>query len=129
MAEIAGYGGDVKMSSNAVPGMDNWTITYTADTHEVTDFADAGVKAYVAGGTGWSGTVSGKYQDTSAAATLYNTTYKPGVSKTAKFYFSASSAHLATGTIIFTGWDFATGIDGAITATFNFQGTGGLTIS
>ncbi|MDD5510914.1 MAG: hypothetical protein PHI12_08890 [Dehalococcoidales bacterium] len=45
-----------------VDGIKSWSLDYTADTLETTDFGDAGVKSYIIGGAGWSGTFEG-YKD------------------------------------------------------------------
>jgi hypothetical protein len=42
-----------------VDGVKSWTIDYTADTLETTDFGSAGVKEYIIAGSGWSGTFEG----------------------------------------------------------------------
>lgn len=134
MAEFAGYNGNFKLHASlskaassvitAVGGINNWTVNYTGDAHETTDFVNAGVKTYVAGGTGWAGTATGYY----SSAVSYNATYKPGTDFTMKAGISASSTNYALGNIIITGIGFGTGVDGAITVNFDFQGNGALTI-
>lgn len=42
-----------------VDGIKSWSLDYTADTLETTDFGDAGVKSFIIGGSGWSGTFEG----------------------------------------------------------------------
>jgi len=135
MAEIAGYGGDFQYNaaiaspqsnaSTTLKGINNWTISYTADTHEITDFSDAGVKAYLGGLSGWTGTIAGLYD--SADATVYNSTIAPGNDIACRFETSAASKDM-TGVGLITGMSFTTGIDGAVTTNISIQGTGGLVI-
>ena len=134
MAEFAGYNGNFKLHASlsqshsavvtVVGGINTWTVNYAGEAHEVTDFANAGVKAYVAGGTGWNGTATGYY----SSAVSYNATYKPGTDFTMKAGLSASSTNYCLGNIIITGIGFGTAVDGAITVNFDFQGNGALTI-
>lgn len=135
MAEFAGYNGNFRLNTSiavghgsvttAVGGINTWTINYAGDAHETTDFVDAGVKTYVAGGTGWNGTATGYY----SSAVAYNTTYKPGTDHAMKAGFNASSANYVFGVIYITGVGFGTGVDGAVTVNIDFQGTGALTIA
>ena len=133
MAEHAGYGGNFYLHATpgtsigavttVVAGINNWTVNYTADVHETTDFADAGVKTYVAGCTGWAGTATGFYDSTVS----YNATYKPGENFTARLEMTSSKELL--GNIIMTGIDFGTAVSGAVTVNFTFQGYGAVTIA
>jgi hypothetical protein len=43
-----------------IAGIDTWSIDYTANTEETTDFSDAGVEAHIPTTTGWSGSFDGK---------------------------------------------------------------------
>jgi len=132
MAEVAGYGGAFEYDATAgstpatvLKGINNWTVSYTGDALETTDFANAGVKTYIAGPTGWTGTISGYYDSSSTA--VYNSTIAPG--NTIAVEFTMASAHDMQGTAIVTGLSFTTGIDGAITANLEFQGYGALAIT
>jgi len=132
MAEKAGYGGKFEYHASSsgspatvVKGIGNWTVNYQADAHETTDYANAGVRVFVAGGTSWTGTISGYYDSSSAA--VYNATINPGTAIACRFETSTASKDM-TGVGIVTGMSFTTGIDGAITANLSIQGTGTLTI-
>lgn len=132
MGELAGYGGNfyvnatVGKSSPAsittvVAGIKNWTVSYTADAHEITDFANT-ERAYIPGLVGWTGTAAGLYN----SSVSYNATYKPGQDFSARFDMGSSKEII--GDIIITGANYGTDTDGAITVDFAFQGTGALTI-
>lgn len=53
--EIAGKGGSLTCD-NLTVGVKSWTLNLVGDVHEITDYDDAGVKKYLAGCDGWSGT-------------------------------------------------------------------------
>jgi predicted secreted protein len=116
MAHSAGKSGQVDTGS-AVSGIKSWTLDYTADTIESTDFADAGVKTYVVGGSGWSGTFEG-YKD--------GTPQTIGASITLKLYEVAAGPYW-TGTAFITGVSASTANDGIVSYSYTFQGTGALT--
>ena len=123
MAELAGHGGTMQYdasssasASTTLAGINNWTVNYTGDALETTDFADVGVKTYIAGPTGWTGTAAGYYDSTVAHSSM-------------SLRFEMKSAKSMTGIGIVTGVSFTTGIDGAVTTNFEFQGTAGLTIA
>jgi hypothetical protein len=100
-----------------VDGIKSWTLDYNADTLETTDFADAGVKSYIIGGSGWAGTFEG---------------YKDGVPLSL-----GTSIILALGESLTPGQQwigdaFITGIspsvshDGIVSYSYTFQGSGAL---
>lgn len=129
MAELAGHGGDMKYdasssasASTVLAGINNWTVSYTGAALETTDFANVGVKTYVAGPTGWTGTAAGYYD-----STVSHSSIAPG--DTVSLRFEMKSAKSMKGIGIVTGVSFTTGIDGAVTTNFDFQGTASLTIT
>lgn len=120
MAEIVGKNARVKAGGTKLAGIRDWSIDYTADTVETTDFDDSGHKTFLAGLDGWSGSFSGFGQpgwDTNAAV---GTTYS------GSFYVSASTGYCYSGQIIITGASPAAAVDGQNTVAYTFQGTGAL---
>ena len=104
-----------------VSGMKSWTIDYTADALETTDFADVGVKSYIAGLSGWSGSFEG-YKDGAPDLT-------PGTSYILHLRESAATAtQVYTGTVIITGLHGSASVDGIVTQSYDFQGTGALNV-
>jgi predicted secreted protein len=116
MAHISGKSGQIDTGS-AVSGIKSWTLDYTVDMLETTDFADAGVKTYVAGGSRWSGSFEG-YKD-GVPQTI-------GASITLKLYEVAAGAYW-TGTAFITGVSSSAAVDGIVAYSYTFQGTGALT--
>ncbi len=120
MAHISGKAGQVDAAS-AVTGIKSWTLDYTADTLETTDFADAGVKTFVIGGSGWSGSFEG---------------FKDGVplpiagnAVTIKLYESQAANQFWTGSAFIVGIHPATAHDGIVTYSYDYIGTGALTVA
>jgi len=115
MAHLSGKDGSVDTGS-AVSGIKSWTLDYTTDALETTDFADAGVKSYIVGGSGWSGSFEG---------------YKEGAPQTEGSSVSLQLNEYSTttywsGTALITGTHVTTSHDGVVSVSYNFQGTGAL---
>jgi len=98
-------------------GIKSWSLDYTADTLEVTDFDDNGIKSYIAGGSGWSGSFEG---------------FKEGVPLGigSEVYLTFGESETAyqnwIGKVIITGAHPQTSHDGIVTYAYDFQGTGEL---
>ena len=116
MAHISGKNGVVTVAGAAATGIKAWSLDYTVDTLESTDFADAGVKAYVLGGSGWAGSFDG-YKDGAPIT----------IATTATAVFKESATGTWTGDILLTGIHPNVSFDGIVTYSYDFQGTGALT--
>ena len=116
MAEVHGKSGSITFT-NLTLGVKSWGLSYDGDVAEITDFGDAGVKAYIAGGTGWTATATGNHDVGNTAA--------PGDS--ASLTLTVTSGKTYSGTAIMTGLAVAENHDGVVEATYAFQGTGALT--
>jgi|SRR3990167_8645233 len=100
-------------------GLKSWTLDYTADTLETTDFADAGVKSYIIGGSGWSGAFEG-FKDgvpLGIGSEVYLTLGE-----------SATASQNWIGKVIITAAHPITASDGIVTYSYDFQGTGALQV-
>ena len=121
MAVISGRYGSVTYTSGQTT-IKSWALNQTVDLYDSTNFDDStGGKSYVAGFTGWSGTFEGFYATGNSAI--------PGDSATVILRTSTGITGLFTGTALITGMDVVTGVDGLITQSYSFQGTGALTTS
>lgn len=114
MAHLAGKSGYVDTAS-AVSGIKSWTLDYVTDVLETTDFADAGVKSYIVGPSGWSGSFEG-YKDGAPQT--------QGASVTLKLYESATAYW--SGTALIIGTHPSVSYDGVVSVSYDFQGTGSL---
>jgi len=115
MAKIAGKDGSVDTGS-AVAGIKSWTLDYTTDALETTDFAAAGVKSYIVGGSGWSGSFEG-YKDGGPQT--------EGSSVTLTLYEYSSTTYWQ-GTALIVGTHETVSHDGVVSVSYDFQGTGAL---
>ena len=127
MAHLAGKSGAVYSTTTGgtatgaavVAGMKSWTLDYTTEAIESTDFADVGVKAYIAGLSGWAGSFEG-YKDGAPGLTV-------GTSYILHLREGTLTTERYTGTAIITGLHGSASIDGVVTQGYDFQGTGALT--
>ena len=101
-----------------IDGIKSWTLDYTSDTLEATDFDDAGIKAYIIGGSGWSGSFEG-YKDTTPLGIGSEVYLVLGESTTAYQNW--------IGKVIITACHPTTDISGIVSYSYDFQGTGELT--
>lgn len=117
MGHISGKAGQVDTGS-AVSGIKSWTLDYIVDALETTDFADAGVRSYVGGCSGWSGSFEGYKEGTPQAIT--------GNEITLTLYEETGAGNW-TGNAILTAVHATTSFDGVVSYSYDFQGTKGLT--
>ncbi len=123
MAHIHGKGGDLAIDGGAsTTGARNWTLDYTGDPVDVTDYANAGVKAFIAGQTGWTGS----FEVVKDGAPPHSM----NASVTFDFEEIQDDASATwTGASIITGISVTTPIDGAVSYSYTIQGTGVLTVA
>jgi len=118
MAHVSGKTGNVSTGAN-VTGIKSWSIDYSADALETTDFADAGVRTYIAGCTGWSGSFEGEKDGVPQGI---------GSEITLTLYETSTANQLWTGNCLITRVSATSSADGKPTYTYDFQGTGALTV-
>ncbi len=127
MSHLAGKSGAVYSTTaggtatqtTIVAGMKSWTVDYVIDAMDSTDFADVGVKSYIAGLSGWSGSFEG-YKDGAPGLTV-------GTSYVLHLNESTTTTQRYTGTAIITGLHGSASLDGIVAIGYDFQGTGPLT--
>ena len=71
---ITGTGGAVKLNTNKVAEISNWSLDLGADDVEITSFDSNGWKEYLAGLKEWSGSIEGnlKTDDTNGQKAILN---------------------------------------------------------
>jgi hypothetical protein len=120
MAKSSGKNGYVEATASKILGIKDWTLDYTIDPLETTDFNASGCATYITGIARWSGSFSG-YKD----GTLQ------GIGTTAVSLILAVTSASTSG---FIGQAFITGIhsgnavDGVATIAYDYTGTGALTV-
>jgi predicted secreted protein len=120
MAHRAGKAGQVDWDNNEVTGIKSWTLDYTVDMLDTTDFGDSGVRSYLSGCSSWSGTFEGYKDGTPEDVTT-------GTACTLKLYETQETDEYWTGSAYITAVHPATSFDGIASYSYNFQGTGALT--
>ena len=121
MAHRAGTAGQVD-SPASVTGIRAWNLEYTVEMLDTTDFADAGVASYIPGITRWSGSFEGYKDGTPQALTT-------GASVTIKLYETQQANEFWTGQAFITAVRPVTDHDGIVSYSYDFQGTGALTVA
>lgn len=105
-------------AAKTIAGINTWSLDYTSDALETTDFGATGTKEYIVGGSGWSGSFAG---------------YKEGTPLSIGEIYGVELAESATitemwlGNIIITGVHPSVGFDGTVNYSYDFTGTGVLT--
>ena len=117
MAEIAGYGGVVEYATATPAGINNWTLSYVTDALETTDFQDSGLRTYIPGLRGWSGTFSGSRDGVPLAQTAL---------AYIELQVSTDATQLYTGSVLITNSTPTVAVDGVITISYDFTGSGAL---
>jgi len=117
---IAGKAGYVNTGS-LVAGIKSWTLDYTSDALETTDFADAGVKSYIVGGKGWSGSFEGYKEGVAQILTVI-------ASSPVTLSLYEDAVTFWTGSAIITGVHATTAHDGIVSYSYDFVGIAGLTV-
>jgi len=71
---VTGTGGAVKISTNKVAEIENWSLDLGADDIDITSFDSNGWKEYLAGLREWSGSCEGNFDstDTSGQKAILN---------------------------------------------------------
>ena len=102
-----------------VDGIKSWTLDYTADTVETTDFGSAGLKEYIIAGSSWAGSFEG-YKD--GAPLGIGSAIILGLGE------SLTPGQQWIGDAYITGVHPSVSFDGVVTYSYDFQGTGALEI-
>ena len=118
MAELSGHLGSVVIT-DAVVDIKSWTCDYTGEALETTDFGDSGHRTYIAGLNGWAGSFEGSFAQEAMEAL--------GAVAALELYVDAS--HYVTGAAVITGIHLGTAVDGIVTVSYDFQGSGELTLT
>lgn len=118
-AQLTVYLDDIRAAKN-IAGINTWSLDYTSDALESTDFAAVGIKEYVVGGSGWSGTFAG---------------YKDGLPLSIGEQYGIELAESTTTTQMWLGNIIITGVHplvdsaGIVGYSYDFQGTGSLSVA
>lgn len=119
-APIHGKAGAITFS-NLTLGIKGWTLDYTSDTVDATDFVTAalGYRVFLAGISSWKATVKANF-DPANTAVVNNAP--------AALTLTVSGDADFQGNAIMTSFKVSTSFDGIVEVDYEFQGTGALTV-
>ncbi len=125
MALHKGSEGVVKIGSNTIAEVRDWSLEETAETIDSTELSDS-AKTFEVGTTSWSGSLNCFWDETDTTGQGACTV---GASVTLNLYPEGATTGdtYATGTALINSLSKSGGIDGLVEASFSFQGTGALT--
>ena len=125
MAVHHGKEGEVVVGGSAVGELVSFTLETTGDVVESTKMADA-AKTFIAGRTSFSGSLEMHYDEADSVQTQLTA----GASITFKLLPEGSSTgdRKFEGSSVITGMSVSQPLDGIVTRSVTFQGTGALTI-
>jgi len=125
MARLAGKTGMLNLETSDEAGIRNWTLDYTVDVLDTTDFADGAAtnaaRTFLPGLSSWSGTFEGLKDGAPYPLTFDSTTQTIKLEEDATHYWE--------GECFITGITANVSVDGVVTYAYTFQGTGELTES
>lgn len=125
MTKFSGAKGYVGVST-AIAGINAWSMDYTVDMLETTDFSASGIGAYIPGVSRWSGTFSG-YKD-GAPQAMSTATVDLWLIEAATAANASLEAKVWKGDAYIYGIHPTVNFDGIVSYAYDFQGTGAVTV-
>lgn len=126
---ISGKGGSLKYGDapTAVTEIKQWSLDLGADTPETTNFDSGGKKEFIAGVTEWSGKAEGNYKPGDASQKAIISAWQNGT--VVKLTLGADAATAFSGDALIKTINLEAQASGdAVKFSFDFQGTGALTV-
>jgi len=122
MARLAGTGGNVKYGAGptTVAGIKSWTLDYVYNTAEGTGFDSSGHKEFKPTLDEWSGSFEGSKDGAPISI---------GTEVALELEESATAGQEWTGQAIITAVHSSVTVEGLVTYSYDFQGTGALTVA
>lgn len=120
MTRYSGHAGAANVAAADVTGIKSWSLDWTFETHETTGFDSSGHKAFIPGLDSWSGSFEG-YKN-GAPLTI-------GTEVALVLEETQTASQKFNGQAIITGLSVNAAVDGVVTYSYTFQGTGALTLA
>ena len=123
-----GVSGLIKWDSNTVGELTGWSLDIQQDVIESTNI-NASARSFKPGITSWTGTADVMWDETDAAQIAFDTDLASVAAKTMQFLPQGndSSDTSYTGSALITALSKTASVNGMITSSISFQGTGGIT--
>lgn len=124
MAVIKGNAGSIKLSTNVVAEMKEWSVEVAQEFVDTTAFGDT-MREQTATFASWSGSGSGSYDiaDTNGQLAL-QTAWLAGTTVTPRFY--VDTTHYYTG-LAYVNASISAAVDGVVSVSYTFTSAGALT--
>lgn len=119
-------------AGSAIAGCTDWTVSTDCTVHDVTTFEDLGIREYLAGLQGWTGTAKRFWQQTDdrwGGNALPNFQYVRFFTKYVAIPTGGNPAYYYEGLAIVTSIDMTTPAGEVIGQNITFQGVGSLTLT
>lgn len=128
MASHTGVDGVLKYDSNAVAELSSWTLDINQEPVESTALGQSS-RSYKPGITNWSGSAECFWDESDTAQSQIDTDMATVTTKTLELYpeGTTSGDTYFSGTVIIESISRNAAVNGMVTASFTFRGTGGLT--
>jgi predicted secreted protein len=115
--EVAGKGGSITCT-NLTAGVKSWKLDLKGEVLETTDYGDSGHRTYIAGLDGWTGSCEVNWDATNKSLVI-------GAVITDLIFTIVSATTYYTGaTAIVTGISISSSVEGLVTMSVSFQGSG-----
>ena len=131
MAAVTGKGGSIEYDGGPVVTISNWTIDVDNSLHDITSFTTsvAQWREWIAGLSGWTGAMSGTFNQASTGQFDAFTDALAPASKAAVFELDQTAGGKLSGNVYISAMSIGTDIDAPIDVSWTFQGTGALAYS
>lgn len=128
---IKGHDGSITVASGVMGNAKAWSLDIAQETVETTDFGSAGWKESVATLKSWSGSVTAIFDASGTAEGALQTGLTGGSAVTLDLQLGdgTGSYDKYSGSAIITGQSVSNDVSGIIEVSFNFEGTGAITIA
>ena len=124
MAVIKGNAGSIKLSTNVVAEMKEWSVEVAQEFVDTTAFGDT-MREQTATFASWSGSGSGSYDITDTSGQLaLQTAWLAGTTVTPRFY--VDTTHYYTG-LAYVNASISAAVDGVVSVSYTFTSAGALT--
>jgi hypothetical protein len=128
---IIGHTGSVTVASGAMGNAKAWSLDISQETADITDFGSSGWKESAATLNAWSGSITAIFDASGTAEGALQTGLTAGssVSLDLQMGGGTGSYDKYSGSAIITGQSVTNDVNGIVEVTFNFEGTGAVTIA
>jgi len=124
VAVIKGNAGSIKLSTNVVAEMKEWSVEVAQEFVDTTAFGDT-MREQTATFASWSGSGSGSYDITDTSGQLaLQTAWLAGTTVTPRFY--VDTTHYYTG-LAYVNASISAAVDGVVSVSYTFTSAGALT--